>query len=197
MHASQLHLLQNFADFRPHLFRKKVRVDPEIFDCILDEISTSPVFTSKSNNLQLPIAIQLAIFLNRAGHYRNAATPEDIAEWAGVSVGSVVNCTNHVMVVILDQHDNFVYVPGDESEDMGLAHLFAAQKTCTAWQGGIFAADGLTIDFFEKPASYGDTFTDQKGNYSLNCQVGEELVPFVWIPDRDGRSSSCCTTYSL
>ena len=137
------------------------------------------------------------IFLNQAGHYGNAATPEDIAEWAGVSVGLVVNCTNCVMVAILDQHDNFVYVPGDKSEDMGSACLFAAQKTCAAWQSGIFAADGSTIDFFEKPASYGDTFTDRKGNYSLNCQVGEELIPFVWIPDRDGRSSSCCTTYSL
>ena len=51
MCASQLHLLQIFADFWPHLFHKKVCVDPEIFDCILDEISTSPVFTSKSNNL--------------------------------------------------------------------------------------------------------------------------------------------------
>ena len=101
------------------------------------------------------------------------------------------------MVVILDQHNNFVYVPGDESEDMGSAYLFAAQKMCVAWQGGVFAADGSTIDFFEKLASYGDTFTDQKGNGSLNCQVGEELVPFVWIPDRDSRSLSCCTTYSL
>ena len=153
MCASQLHLLQNFVDFWPYLFHKKVRVNPEIFDCILDKISTSPVFTSKSNNLQLPITIQLAIFLNRAGHYGNAATPEDIAEWAGVSIGSVVNCTNCVMVAILDQHDNFVYVPEDESEDMGSACLFAAQKTCAAWQGGVFAVDGLTIDFFEKLAS--------------------------------------------
>ena len=127
----------------------------------------------------------------------NAATPEDITEWAGVNIGSVVNCTNHVMVVILDQHNNFVYVPGDKSEDMGLACLFAAQKMCSAWQGGVFAADGSTIDFFEKPTSYGNMFTDQKGNYSLNCQVGEELIPFVWIPDRDSRSLSCCTTYSL
>ena len=90
----------------------------------------------------------------------NAATPEDITEWAGVNIGSVVNCTNHVMVVILDQHNNFVYVPGDKSEDMGLARLFAAQKTCAAWQGGVFAADGSIIDFFEKPASYDDTFTN-------------------------------------
>ena len=78
--SATVHLLQNFADFRLHLFHKKVCINPEIFNCILDEISTSPVFTSKSNNLQLPITIQLVIFLNQAGHYGNAATPEDIAE---------------------------------------------------------------------------------------------------------------------
>ncbi|KAF9233516.1 hypothetical protein BU15DRAFT_80010 [Melanogaster broomeanus] len=64
MRASQLHLLAHFADHRPHLFRKKLRVDPVIFDDILDQISDHPIFQYQSNNKQLPIAIQLAIFLN-------------------------------------------------------------------------------------------------------------------------------------
>ena len=42
-HAPQLHLLQHFADHRPHLFRKKLRVDPEIFDCILEQIISHPI----------------------------------------------------------------------------------------------------------------------------------------------------------
>ena len=156
---------------RPHLFHKKVRVDPAIFNCILDEISNNPIFHSNSNNPQLPVVIQLAIVLNRAGHYRNAIMPEDVAQWAGVSVGSVINCTNRVMVALLDQHDHFIYIPEADSEDAELAHLSVAQKTCVAWEGGIFATDGSTLHFFEKPSVYGDTFTDRKGNYSLNCQV--------------------------
>ena len=36
LRASQLHLLQHFVEFRPDWFRQKVRVDPEIFNCILD-----------------------------------------------------------------------------------------------------------------------------------------------------------------
>ncbi|KIK79342.1 hypothetical protein PAXRUDRAFT_161509 [Paxillus rubicundulus Ve08.2h10] len=86
MRASQLILLDHFVDHRPGLFRKKLWVDPDIFDAILDQISDHPIFSSASHNCQLPIAIQLAIFLNRAGHYGNAISPKDVAQWAGVRV---------------------------------------------------------------------------------------------------------------
>lgn len=172
LRASQIHLLDHFADFRPHLFRKKVRVDPDIFNCILEQISADPIFQSRSNNPQLPIALQLAIFLNRAGHYGNAVSPEDVSQWAGVSVGSVINCTNRVIVSILNQHDNFMEMPTAGERDMQLARAFVKKKTgCTEWKGGVFAVDGSTFNLFEKPALYGDTFTDRKGRYSINCQV--------------------------
>ncbi|KAG2063780.1 hypothetical protein BDR04DRAFT_1163303 [Suillus decipiens] len=89
----------------------------KIFDDILNYISDYPIFQNQSNNPQLPVSIQLAIFLNWAGHYGNAITLEDVAQWAGVSVGSMVNCTNHVMIVVLDAHDQFVCFPADNSED--------------------------------------------------------------------------------
>lgn len=171
LHASQLHLLDHFADYRPHLFRQRVRVNPEIFDCILNRISDNPVFKSRSNRLQLPVAVQLAIFLNRAGHYGNAISTEDVAQWAGISVGSVVNCTNRVMAALLDQHDEFVFMPSEGSLDAELARMFVEAKSCTAWRGGIFAVDGSTFNLFEKPSLYGETFYDRKSRYSLNCQV--------------------------
>ena len=93
LHAPQVHLLEHFAVFQPLLFHKKLCVEPAIFDCIIDKIHKNVTFHSGSNNLQLPISIQLAIFLNHAGHYGNVISPEDVAQWAGVSVGSVVNCT--------------------------------------------------------------------------------------------------------
>ena len=81
------------------------------------------------------------------------------------------------MIAILDQHDDFVYISGAESEAMELAHMFMEAKMCVDWQGGgVFAADGSTFNFFKKPALYGDTFTDRKGNYSLNCQVKGNIL---------------------
>lgn len=174
LRAPQLHLLEHFVVFRPHLFRKKLRVDPQVFDCILDKIRLSPIFSNKSNNLQLPVSIQLAIFLNRAGHYGNAISPEDVAQWAGVSVGSVVNCTHRVMVALLEHHDEYISIPLVEDEDAELAREFAESRSCPAWRNGIFAVDGTTIPLFEKPSFFGETFYDRKSRYSLNCQV---LIP--------------------
>jgi hypothetical protein len=169
--APQLHMLVHHEEHRPHLFRQKLRVNPEIFDDILDHISGHPIFQNQSNNPQLPVSIQLAIFLNRAGHYGNAITLEDVAQWAGVSVGSVVNCTNRVMIAVLDAHDQFVCFPADNSEDADLARKFAESRTCPEWKGGFLAIDGSTMDLFTKPGYYGETFFDRKSKYSLGCQV--------------------------
>ncbi|KAF8833817.1 hypothetical protein BDN67DRAFT_916203, partial [Paxillus ammoniavirescens] len=143
---------------------------------ILDQLSDHPIFQSQSNNPQLPIAVQLAIFLNRAGHYGNAISPEDVALWAGVSVGSVVNCTNRVMIAILDQHDHFLQFPPSNSRDHVRAKEFAVNTFCPEWQGGFLAADGSAIPLFQKPGFYSETFFDQKSNYSLNCQVCREFL---------------------
>ncbi|KAG2045734.1 hypothetical protein BDR06DRAFT_900306, partial [Suillus hirtellus] len=65
----------------------------------------------QSNNPQFPVAIQLAIFLNHVGHYGNAISNEDVCRWAGVSIGSVMNCTNCVMMALLAKHDKFIFFP--------------------------------------------------------------------------------------
>ena len=171
MRVPQLPLLNHFADYRPHLFRKKLRVDSQIFDRILEQISGSDIFIPKGNQPQLPISIQLAIFLNRAGHYGNAISLEDIAQWAGVSVGSVKNCSNRVMVALLQQHDHFLAIPAEDSEDAEIARNWVEERSCPGWRNGIFAADGSAINLFEKPGIYGETFYDRKSRYSLNCQV--------------------------
>ncbi|KAF8836550.1 hypothetical protein BDN67DRAFT_910956, partial [Paxillus ammoniavirescens] len=108
-----LQLLGHFADHRPELFQKKLCVHPLIFNDILDQISDHLILQNHSNNKQLLIAIQLGIFLNHVGHYRNT-----FAQWAGVSVGTVINCMHHVMAAILDQHDQYIYMPSSHSRDM-------------------------------------------------------------------------------
>ncbi|KAF9220555.1 hypothetical protein BS17DRAFT_714286 [Gyrodon lividus] len=171
MKASQLHLLEHFADHCPHLFCQRVRVNPDIFDDILDQISDHPIFFNQSHNRQLPIAIQLAIFLHCAGYYGNAISPEYVAQWAGVSVGSVINCTNRVMVAILDQHDTFMQFPVLDSEDVKIARAYTQEHSCPEWRNGILAADGSAFRLHAKPTLHSETFYDRKSNYSLNCQM--------------------------
>ncbi|KIN93009.1 hypothetical protein M404DRAFT_171992, partial [Pisolithus tinctorius Marx 270] len=157
----------------PLLFWKKLRIDPVIFDDILDQISDHYIFLNKSNNKQLPVAVQLAIFLFRVGHYGNASSPEDAAQWAGISVGTVINCTHQVMAALLDKHDNFIYVPDVQSPELRRAQEFAESRTCWSWRNGVFAADGMTVNLYARPKSFTDSYYDRKSNFSLNCQVGE------------------------
>ncbi|KAG2745641.1 hypothetical protein P692DRAFT_20741219 [Suillus brevipes Sb2] len=170
--APQLHLLVHFGEHRPLLFRHKLCVNPEIFDDILDLISGHPIFHNNSNNSQLPIAIQLAIFLNCAGHYSNSISLVDVSQWAGVSVGSVVNCTNRVMVALLDQHDAFMGFPPHDSRDFELARRYSAKaSTCPEWRNGILAVNGTTVDLFATPGFFHQAFYDRKSKYSLGCQA--------------------------
>ncbi|KAG2156764.1 uncharacterized protein EDB93DRAFT_1079210 [Suillus bovinus] len=157
-------MLVHYKKHHPHLFQQKLHVNPKIFDDVLDFISDHPIFQNQSNNPQLSVSIQLAIILNRAGHYRNAITLEDVAQWAGVSVGSIVNCTNCVMIVVLDAHNQFICFPADNSEDADLARKFA--ESCT-----FLAINGSTMNFFTRPGYFGETFYDRKSKYSLGCQV--------------------------
>ncbi|KAG2054942.1 hypothetical protein BDR06DRAFT_846738, partial [Suillus hirtellus] len=76
----QLHLLEEWALDHPDKFRCKLHVDLPVFKHLVNTILAHPVFHNNSNNPQLPVPVKLAVFLNSAGHYRNAATTEDIAE---------------------------------------------------------------------------------------------------------------------
>ncbi|KAG1743528.1 hypothetical protein EDD22DRAFT_958763 [Suillus occidentalis] len=91
-HAPQLHLLPEWEMHAPDKFLRKLQVLPIVFDNLVKHVEGHENFYNRSNNPQLPVPIQLAIFLNGIGHYGNAATTEDLADWAGVSVGTVYNC---------------------------------------------------------------------------------------------------------
>ena len=58
LHAPQIHLLEHFTVFRPHLFRRKLCMDPPIFDHIVNQIREHEIFDSHGNNLQLPVSVQ-------------------------------------------------------------------------------------------------------------------------------------------
>ncbi|KAJ7689667.1 hypothetical protein B0H17DRAFT_857480, partial [Mycena rosella] len=76
---SQLPLLDHFREYSVDRWRRKLRVEPDTFDVLLGLIEGDTVFQNNSHTPQLPVEMQLAVFLFRAGHYGNAASPEDTA----------------------------------------------------------------------------------------------------------------------
>ena len=63
MKMSQLPLLKQWRSGNLDQYRRRVRVDPDIFDGIANKIRDYRVFHNNSNTPQAPVEIQLAIFL--------------------------------------------------------------------------------------------------------------------------------------
>jgi len=61
--ASQFHLLELWHNRNLDQYRKRVCMDPDIFDGIINTICNHNIFHNNSNVPQAPIKIQLAIFL--------------------------------------------------------------------------------------------------------------------------------------
>ena len=137
--SPQLHLLDHWRTHNPERFCRKLCVEPQTFDSLVSHIENHPIFHNNSNNSQLPIYIQLYIFLFHAGHYGNASSPEDTAQWAGVSVGGVEKCTNRVIVALLSCHNKVIHLP-DAAEKQN-SKLYVSNTVCPEWSGGFLLAD--------------------------------------------------------
>ncbi|KAJ3871440.1 hypothetical protein F5051DRAFT_340885 [Lentinula edodes] len=171
---SQLFLvLELYKKDDPKRFRRNIRVSPSTFDELLARICDHPVFMSQGSAHQIPIQHQLAIAMFRFGHFGNGASVESIAQWAGMSAGTVVNATRRVMVAFLALHDDVIHWPTARMKEEAKEWVEAA--TCAAWRNGWIFVDGTLIPLAEKPAYHGEAYFDRKSNYSLNVQVHDIL----------------------
>jgi hypothetical protein len=173
-HIPQIYLLDEWRVNHQELYQRKLRVGPEVFDEIVTIIQDHSIFQNNFTNPQLPARTQLQIFLNGMGHYGNAATSRDMAEWASVSVGTVHNCYKRVMVSILQHHDRFIHFDPNQQKDheeKEKAQQYVKERTCSGWKGGFLCVDGIPFKLFQKPGWHGEGFFDHKSNYSLSNQV--------------------------
>ena len=88
-----------------------------MFDHLVNLIKDHNIFHNNSNVPQLPVTTQLAVFLVCVRHYGNMSAPEYVTQWAGVSVGLVINLTYHCLVAFLALHDEVVMMPPDEEKE--------------------------------------------------------------------------------
>ena len=151
-------------------FRQNLRVLPHTFDQLVQHIEEHPVFHNQSNCQQFPVEIQLAITLFHFGHDDNSTSVEAVAQWAGVSVGTVIKATRQVIIAFLLLHDSVICWPNEEEKKA--AKDWVEKESCPSWRDGFCMVDGTLIPLFEKPGHHGEAYFDQKSNYSLNVQVG-------------------------
>jgi len=115
----------------------------------------------------------------RFDHDGNAASVEEIAQWSGVSAGSVVNCTCRVMIAFLALHDSAICWPSEDEKEE--SKEWVEVVSCFAWQDGYCMVNRTPVVLFQKPGYHGKAYFDQKSNYSLNLQVGFTLFLHVCL----------------
>jgi len=192
--SSQLDLyLIEFRRDHPDRFRKKLRVSPPVFDRLVELIENHNIFHNNSNAPQLPVSIQLSIFLVRVGHYGNASSPEYVAHWAGVSVGMVINATHRCLIGFLSLHDEAVMMPPEEEKERAKEYVEVA--TCPEWRNGFLLVDGTKFPLFQKPGLHGEAWFDKNKDYSIDCQVRERSSWALCTCLLVSRSSACPKTF--
>ncbi|KIK12767.1 hypothetical protein PISMIDRAFT_120291 [Pisolithus microcarpus 441] len=174
-HAPQLQLLEEWClNNNLKKFRRKLCVDPDVFTSLIRKLENHPVFSNNSHNPQLPVLVQLTIFLNGVSHYGNGATTEDITEWAGVLIGTVYNCYHRVMIALLQLHSDIIHFDPMEPEDQqewDQVKQWVESRSCPEWRGGFMCVDGSPFNLFQKPGWHGEGFYDHKSHYLLSAQV--------------------------
>jgi hypothetical protein len=145
-----------------------------MFNMLLNMIEGDLVFSNNSTMLQLSVDKQLTITLFWFGYNKNAVSVEAIAQWVGVSSGTVVNSTHRVMIAFLVLHDSAIHWPLEEEKEVAKGWVESA--SCTEWRGGFCMVDGTLVPLFEKPGHHGEAYFNRKSNYLLNVQVTLSLL---------------------
>ena len=194
-HNSQLDLLWWYKANSPLRFQRKVRVSLDAFDRLLSLIEDDGVFITNSIRTTIPVQTQLAIFLNRIGHYGNASCIDDLAEWAGVSVGTVTNSTKRCMLAFIKYHNRAMAPPTDH--EIARSKAWSEERVISEWGNGWLAVDGMTFPLFQKPGLHGESWFDKSSRYSMNGQFINLLHNLRFIDYSLGHTGSAHDSYAF
>ncbi|KZT66679.1 hypothetical protein DAEQUDRAFT_674563 [Daedalea quercina L-15889] len=162
--------LHYYREFNLRMWHHYLRMPPYAFDDILNKIKDNAVFHNNSNNAQMDVDRQLAIWLYRAGRYGPGAVVDEIAETTGVSIGSVYNCSRRCIVALLCLHDEAIQFDEQEHAEASKQRAEALSGT-QVWRHGNRATDGTPIPLFAKPGWFGQQFYGKDKIYAIQLMV--------------------------
>ncbi|GJJ77634.1 nuclease HARBI1 [Entomortierella parvispora] len=155
-----------FYSYTDGEFRQHFRMDKNSFSAIAVIIGPHPVFQNSSRCRQLHPFWQLAVTLERFGHYGNRVSENMLASDFGISPGSVVLCTNRVMTALVSLVPDWIRWPNSQEREK---HSRLMRRE--GFPGCVGFIDGTTIPLSQKPAQEGTAYFDRKQRYSVNAQI--------------------------
>ncbi|KAE9034573.1 hypothetical protein PR002_g8060 [Phytophthora rubi] len=120
--ATQFHadiFLQTTPNSR---FRTRARMDKDSFKLVVDEIKDNPVFYNRSPFAQAPVWLQLAVALDRFGHYGSGASLNRSQELWGIGKGTADDYTDRVIKALNELSSRGEYLLADSAYPADLTH---------------------------------------------------------------------------
>jgi hypothetical protein len=138
-------------------FRQHFRTSRYGFSVIAGLIERHSVFHNKSNYSQMHPAWQLAIALQRLGHYGSRSAVNMVAADVGVSATAVVQYTNRVLEALVSLAPDWIVWPDAQKRSE-----HARSMRTEGFPGCIGFIDGTTLPLYQKPGQDGTAYFDRK-----------------------------------
>ncbi|KAE8997558.1 hypothetical protein PF007_g15818 [Phytophthora fragariae] len=151
--ATQFHadiFLQTTPNSR---FRTRTRMDKDSFKLVVDEIKDNPVFYNRSPFAHAPVWLQLAVALDRFGHYGSGASLNRSQELWDIRKGTADDYTDRVFKALNELSSRYAKWPSaDERRQTSRRMASKGFRDCIGF------IDGTTIALSQKPAIDGECF---------------------------------------
>ena len=158
----------NSVRFSESEFHVHFRMNRNSYHILLSLLEHKETFyTVSKGRKQLPIPLQLLIFLRRIGSEGTEASYTKLAVFFGIGAGTVSVVVRRVQNAFLEHYDELVSWPSLEGKNLMKEQI----KVEYGFQNCIGIIDGTIIILDEKPLKYGESYYCRKNCYSLNVQV--------------------------
>jgi hypothetical protein len=139
---------------------------------MVEKLSGDPIF---SNDSPMPRYLSSCSFPLHFTDLATTAMQQMVAHWGGVRKGTVCLITHQVITAVLWPRfmQEAVRYPTDEEKER--AKEWVTDHSCRAWCYGWLLVDGTLISLYKQPNWFGESYFNQKCNYSLNIQVSSNL----------------------
>ncbi|MBW0494510.1 hypothetical protein O181_034225 [Austropuccinia psidii MF-1] len=147
-------------------FKQGMRTSKEGFHFLYEKIHHHRVFSNNSTAIQLPMAHQLAVTLERPGSNGNAGSVGKFACNYNIGRGTVIKVSQRVIKAIISLQSIYVKWP-DPNRRCQISEVMQHE----GFKGCVGFIDETNFPLYQKPAWQGEVYYDRKKVYSLNAQI--------------------------
>ena len=159
---------ENSKRFSADEFRTEFRMSRHAFNVIFPLIHQHKVFKKEGiGKKQYAVQLQMLVFLKRIGSEGAEGNSKKIANFFGISSGTVRNIIKRVTKAILSLKDDVIMWPKASEREAMKTQI----KVLYGFQNCIGIIDGTIVILDKRPSYYGDSYWCRKQCYSMNMQV--------------------------